>query len=69
MHAKSRITLFQLFFLSFAYVFSGLFLIREGSFLSLLIPLVSALVYGVIGYGFLRAAPEPSREERWLCFL
>ncbi len=55
MPAKSRITLFQLFFLSFAYVFSGLFLIREGSFLSLLIPLVPALVYCAIGFGFFAA--------------
>lgn len=69
MPAKSRITLFQLFFLSFAYVFSGLFLIREGSFLSLLIPLVPALVYGVIGYGFLRASPTLQGEDQWLCFL
>ena len=69
MPAKTKITLFQLFFLSFAYVFSGLFLIRETSFLSLLIPLVSALIYGVIGYGFLRAAPAQSGGERWFSFL
>lgn len=67
MPTKSRITLFQLFFLSFAYVFSGLFLIREGSFLSLLIPLASALVYGALGYGFLKAAP--SGGGGWLSFL
>ena len=69
MPVKTKITLFQLFFLSFAYVFSGLFLIRESSFLSLLIPLASAVVYGVIGYGFLRAAPVRSCGERWICFL
>ena len=69
MPVKSKITLFQLFFLSVAYVFSGLFLIRETSFLSLLTPLVSALVYGAIGYGFLRAAPVPSGGERWIAFL
>ena len=69
MPTKSKITLFQLFFLSFAYVFSGLFLIRETSFLSLMIPLVSALIYGAIGYGFLQASPVRSGEEGWLCFL
>ena len=36
MPKRSGITLFQLFFLSFSYVFSGLFLIRETAFLSLL---------------------------------
>jgi hypothetical protein len=30
---------------------------------------VPALVYCAIGYGFLRAAPKPSREDQWLCFL
>ncbi len=69
MPTKSRITLFQLFFLSFAYVFSGLFLIREASFLSLLIPLVPALVYCAIGHCFLQAAPAISEKERWLSFL
>ena len=69
MPAKTKITLFQLFFLSVAYVFSGLFLIRETSFLSLLIPLVSALVYGAIGCGFLQAAPTQSGGEKWCSFL
>ena len=69
MPAKSQITLFQLFFLSFAYVFSGLFLIREASFLSLLVPLVSAFIYGAIGYCFLKASPAPSEGDRWIVFL
>ena len=69
MPTKTKITLFQLFFLSFAYVFSGLFLIRETSFLSLLVPLVPSLIYGVIGYGFLRAAPVRSGGARWISFL
>ena len=66
MPTKSKITLFQLFFLSSAYVFSGLFLIRETSFLSLLIPLAPALVYGAVGYGFLQTAPQ---DGGWICFL
>ena len=70
MPVKTKITLFQLFFLSLAYVFSGLFLIRETSFLSLLIPPASALIYGAIGYGFLQAAPVPTAgKDRWLSFL
>ena len=70
MPAKSRLTLFQLFFLSFAYVFSGLFLIGERSFLSLLVPLVSALVYCALGYCFLATAPMPTEgKDRWLSFL
>ena len=70
MPTKSRLTLFQLFFLSFAYVFSGLFLIREESFLSLLIPLVPTLVYGALGYCFLAATPAMTEgKDRWISFL
>lgn len=70
MSEKSGITLFQLFFLSFSYVFSGLFLIRETAFLSLLIPLTFTLLYCIFGYFFLRLAPRAFYEkERWLSFL
>jgi hypothetical protein len=70
MAKRSGITLFQLFFLSFSYVFSGLFLIRETAFLSLLVPLAFALPYCVAGYFFLRlASGAPYEKERWLAFL
>lgn len=70
MPTKSRITLFQIFFLSFAYVFSGVFLIRERAFLSLLIPLALALAYCALGYSFLLCAPQGVPEHgRWLSFL
>ena len=70
MPKRSGITLFQLFFLSFSYVFSGLFLIRETAFLSLLIPLAFVLPYCAVGYFFLRLAPRAIYEkERWLAFL
>jgi len=66
----SGITVFQVFFLSFAYVFSGLFLIREEAFLSLLLPLAAALVYCALGYSFLQCAPcTLFPRERWLSFL
>lgn len=69
MKASARITLFQLFFLSFAYVFSGLFLIRETSFLSLLIPLAPMAVYSALGHCFLQAAPVCAENAGWLSFL
>ena len=70
MPTRSKITLFQIFFLSFAYVFSGLFLIREASFLSLLVPLAFVLLYCILGYFFLLCAPWAGAErERWLSFL
>ena len=70
MLSKSKITLFQTFFLSFAYVFSGLFLIRERSLISLFIPLAPALFYCAVGYGFLYRAPRSfSDEGRWISFL
>ena len=70
MYGKSRITLFQIFFLTFAYAFSGLFLIREASFLSLLLPLAVGFFYCTVGYLFLRCAPKDSSEGgRWLTFL
>lgn len=70
MRSKSKITLFQTFFLSFAYVFSGLFLIRERSLLSLLVPLAPALFYAAIGYCFLCRAPRRFADKgRWLPFL
>ena len=70
MQSRSRITLFQLFFLSFAYVFSGAFLISETAVLSLLILLISAFVYCVIGYLYLRCLPTVFSEGgRWLSFL
>ncbi len=69
MPTKSKISLFQLFFLSFAYVFSGLFLIRETSFLSLLVPLVPALVYCALGHCFLQASPAISEKDGWISFL
>lgn len=68
MPIRSKITLFQIFFLSFSYVFSGLFLIRETAFLSLFVPLAFVLLYGILGYLFLRLSPV-CREERWLSFL
>lgn len=67
---RNKITLFQLFFLSFSYVFSGLFLIGERSFLSLLIPLAAMALFLAVGYGFLQCAPAVFCEEgRFLSFL
>jgi len=68
--SKSKVTVVQLFFLSFSYVFSGLFLIRERSFLSFLLPLAAVLVFSLFGYFFLQCAPRTFTEkERFLCFL
>lgn len=68
--SKSKITTVQLFFLSFSYVFSGLFLIRERSFLSFLLPPAAMLVCSLFGYCFLRCAPRTFTEkERFLHFL
>ena len=68
--SKSKITVIQLFFLSFSYVFSGLFLIRERSFLSFLLPLASVLIFSLFGHCFLRCAPRTFTEkERFLRFL
>lgn len=68
--SKSKVTVVQLFFLSFSYVFSGLFLIRERSFLSLLLPLSAVLVFSLFGYFFLQCAPRVFAEkERFLRFL
>ncbi|MBR7161816.1 MAG: hypothetical protein IKD07_05320 [Clostridia bacterium] len=68
--SKSKVTMVQLFFLSFSYVFSGLFLIRERSFLSLLIPLGAVTVFSLFGFLFLQCAPRVFEErERFLCFL
>lgn len=70
MYGKSQITLFQIFFLSLAYAFSGLFLLREASFLSLLLPLAVGFFYCAIGYLFLRCAPmDFSGQGRWIGFL
>ncbi|MBQ3490196.1 MAG: hypothetical protein IJA86_06375 [Clostridia bacterium] len=68
--SKSKVTVIQLFFLSFSYVFSGLFLIREHSFLSLLLPLGSAFLFSFFGFLFLQCAPRRFTEkERFLYFL
>ena len=68
--SKSKVTVVQLFFLSFSYVFSGLFLIREKSFLSILIPLGTVFLFACPGYFFLQCAPRVFAEkERFLLFL
>ena len=68
--SKSKVTVVQLFFLSFSYVFSGLFLIREKSFLSLLVPLGAVFLFSCFGFGFLQCAPRVfSEKERFLLFL
>ena len=68
--SKSKITTVQLFFLSFAYVFSGLFLIRERSFLSLLLPLGTVFLFSCFGYLFLKHAQGAFTEKaRFLTFL
>ena len=68
--SKSKVTVVQLFFLSFSYVFSGLFLIREKSFLSLLIPLGTVILFSCLGFFFLQCAPRVFAEkERFLLFL
>lgn len=70
MKRRSEITLFQMFFLSFSYVFSGLFLIRETSFLSLWIPLAFVLLYCIPGYFFLRCSQQCFEENAgWISFL
>ena len=67
---KSKVTMVQLFFLSFSYVFSGLFLIRERSFLSLLIPLGSVFLFSCLGFLFLQCVPRVFHEKgRFLQFL
>ena len=67
---KSKVTMVQLFFLSFSYVFSGLFLIREDSFLSLLIPLGTVFLFACFGFLFLQCAPRIFDEKnRFLYFL
>ena len=67
---RSKITLFQLFFLSFSYVFSGLFLIGERSFLPMLVPLFALLLFSLLGYIFLEYAPRTFAEKgRFLSFL
>ena len=69
-NSKSKITVVQLFFLSFSYVFSGLFLIRERSFLSLFVPLATVLLFSVFGFFFLKCAPRVFTERgRFLRFL
>lgn len=69
-YSKSKVTVVQLFFLSFSYVFSGLFLVRERSFLSLLLPLASVFVFALFGYFFLQCAPRIFEEKgRFLSFL
>ena len=68
--SKSKITVVQLFFLSFSYVFSGLFLIRERSFLSFLLPPAAMLVFSLFGHCFLCYAPRTFTEkDRFLHFL
>ena len=69
MKYTAKITLFQLFFLSFAYVFSGLFLIGERSFLSLLIPVGAVLLFSACGYSLLQNAPRGCAEKERLVFL
>ena len=60
----SKITLFQLFFLSFSYVFSGFFLIGERSFLSLWIPVGMVLLFSAWGYFLLKNTPRTYEGER-----
>lgn len=67
---SAKITLFQLFFLSFSYVFSGLFLIGERSFLSFLVPLAAMLLFCALGFLFLEYAPRTfAQRGRFLSFL
>ncbi len=67
---RSKITLFQLFFLSFSYVFSGLFLIGARSLLPMLVPLGAVLLFSALGFVFLDRAPRTFAEkERFLSFL
>ena len=68
MKYTAKITLFQLFFLSFAYVFSGLFLVGERSFLSLLIPAGAVLLFSAWGYSLLQNAPRGCAEKERLVF-
>ena len=62
------ITVFQLFFLTFSYVFSGLFLIGERSFLSLLIPVGTALLFSAVGFFLLQNLPRLRAEKERFCF-
>ncbi len=67
---KSKITVFQLFFLSFSYVFSGFFLVGERAFLSLLLTLAAVLLYAALGYLFTAYAPIRFEEKnRFSSFL
>ena len=47
---KTHLTPFQLFFLTFLYVFSGLSLADADSFLALILPFAAVLLWTVIGY-------------------
>ncbi len=47
---KTHLTPFQLFFLTFLYVFSGLTLADADSFLALMLPFAVVLLWAVIGY-------------------
>ncbi len=68
--SKSKVTVVQLFFLSFSYVFSGLFLIREHAVLSFFLPLGAVLLFSFFGFLFLQCSPRQFTEkERFLCFL
>lgn len=58
-----KITLLQLFFLSFSYVFSGLFLIGERSFLSFLLPVVAVLLFSACGFFLLQNAPDCNAKK------
>lgn len=62
------ITVFQLFFLTFSYVFSGLFLIGERSFLSLLIPVGTVLLFSAVGFFLSENLPKMGAEKERFCF-
>lgn len=67
---SAKITLFQLFFLSFSYVFSGLFLSGARSLLSFLIPLGAMVLCSSVGFFLLGYAPRTFAEKgRFLSFL
>jgi hypothetical protein len=67
---RSGITFFQLFFLSFSYVFSGLFLVGARSFLPMLLPLCALILFSAAGFFFLEYAPRIFTEKgRLLSFL
>ncbi len=65
---SSKLTVFQLFFLSFSYVFSGLFLIGERSFLSLLIPIGTVLLFSLWGYFLTEMMPRGGAEKERFSF-